>query len=68
MLEIRSSIERLADQPNRGCAVEGIRVGYRRYAIGSHLIYFIVNDDGVYYTSISCNHCENQRVWSKEKP
>lgn len=47
VLEIRSAIERIADRPNRGRAVDEIRVGYRRYAIGSHLIFFIVSDDGV---------------------
>lgn len=47
VLEIRSAIERVAEQPDRGRAVDEIRVGYRRYAIGSHLVFFIANDDGV---------------------
>lgn len=47
VLEIRSAIERIAKQPDRGRAVNEIRTGYRRYSIGSHLIFFIENDEGV---------------------
>lgn len=47
VLEIGSAIERIAEQPDRGRAVDEIRVGYRRYAIGSHLVFFVANDDGV---------------------
>lgn len=47
VLEIRSAIERIAEQPNRGRAVDDICVGYRRYAIGSHLVFFVESDDGV---------------------
>ena len=47
VLEIRSAIERIAERPNRGRAVDEIRAGYRRYAIGSHLIFFIESSDGV---------------------
>lgn len=47
VLEIRSAIERIAEQPDRGRAVDEIRTGYRRYAIGSHLVFFIESDDGV---------------------
>lgn len=47
VLEIRSAIERIADQPERGRAVDEVRTGYRRYAIGSHLIFFLARADGV---------------------
>lgn len=47
VLEIRNAIERIAERPDRGQAVDEIRAGYRRYAIGRHLIYFIVRRDGV---------------------
>ncbi|MFT3796968.1 MAG: type II toxin-antitoxin system RelE/ParE family toxin [Microbacterium sp.] len=47
VLKMRSAIERIADQPDRGRAVDEIRKGYRRYAIGSHLIFFVESDDGV---------------------
>lgn len=45
VLEIKNAIERIADQPHRGRTVDDLRPGYRRYAIGSHLIFF-VEDDG----------------------
>lgn len=45
--EIQSAIERIAGQPDRGRAVGEIRAGYRRYAIGSHLIFFTEQDEGV---------------------
>lgn len=47
VLEIRSAIERIADRPDRGRAVDEISLGYRRYAIGSHLIFFTETDAGV---------------------
>ena len=47
LLEIRSAIERIAAQPDRGRSVDEIRDGYRRYAIGSHLVFYIERDDGV---------------------
>lgn len=47
LLEIRSTIERVAARPDRGRPVDEIRTGYRRYAIGSHLIFFVDNGDGI---------------------
>lgn len=47
VLEVRNAIERIAELPDRGQAVDEIRAGYRRYAIGRHLIYFIARRDGV---------------------
>ncbi|MBZ6371757.1 type II toxin-antitoxin system RelE/ParE family toxin [Microbacterium aurum] len=44
---MRSAIERIAEQPDRGRAVDETRTGYRRYAIGSHLIFFTESDSGV---------------------
>lgn len=47
VLEIKGAIERIAEMPARGRAVEEIRAGYRRYAIGSHLLFFIAHDEGI---------------------
>ncbi|WP_435746280.1 type II toxin-antitoxin system RelE/ParE family toxin [Microbacterium sp. PMB16] len=47
VLEIRSAIERISERPERGRSVDEIRAGYRRYAIGSHLVFFIARADGV---------------------
>ncbi len=47
VLEIRGAIERIAARPDRGRACDEIRAGYRRYAIGSHLIFFVETDSGV---------------------
>ena len=47
VLEIRNAIERIADLPDRGQAVDEIRAGYRRSAIGRHLVHFIARRDGV---------------------
>lgn len=47
VLEIKSAVERIAAQPNRGRAVDDIRAGYRRYSIGSHLIFYRERDNGV---------------------
>ncbi|MBN9612853.1 MAG: type II toxin-antitoxin system RelE/ParE family toxin [Actinobacteria bacterium] len=45
--EIWHAIERVAAEPERGRSCDEIRVGYRRYAIGSHLIFYIENSSGV---------------------
>jgi len=45
--EIRAAIERIADEPHRGRACDEIREGYRRYSIGSHLLFFVERADGV---------------------
>lgn len=43
--EIRAAIERIAENPDRGRACDEIREGYRRYAIGSHLVFYLVHQD-----------------------
>lgn len=45
--EIQAAIERIAADPLRGRAVDGIREGYRRYSIGSHLLFYIEREDAV---------------------
>ncbi|MGO1591508.1 MAG: type II toxin-antitoxin system RelE/ParE family toxin [Ancrocorticia sp.] len=45
--EIRNAIERIAVDPSRGPACDEIRTGYRRYAIGSHLLFFVETNEGV---------------------
>lgn len=45
--EIRAAIERVAEDPTRGRACDPIRAGYRRYAIGSHLVFYVETDDTV---------------------
>ena len=45
--EIRAALERIADDPARGRACDDIRAGYRRYAIGSHLVFYVERPDGV---------------------
>lgn len=47
VVEIRTAIERAAEDPRRGRACHEIRSGYRRYSIGSHLVFFIETTDGV---------------------
>lgn len=45
--EIRAALERIADNPDRGRACGEIREGYRRYGIGSHLLFYIENSGNV---------------------
>lgn len=47
LTEIRVAIERIAVDPRRGRACDEVRAGYRRYAIGSHLVFYLENGDGV---------------------
>ncbi|MFT4259580.1 type II toxin-antitoxin system RelE/ParE family toxin [Microbacterium sp.] len=45
--EIRAAVERIVGDPRRGGACDEIRAGYRRYSIGSHLLYLVESSDGV---------------------
>ncbi len=45
--EIRAAIERVAHDPLRGRACDEIRQGYRRYGIGSHLLFYVESAEGV---------------------
>lgn len=45
--EIRAAIERIAEDPARGRSCDDIREGYRRYSIGSHLLFYVDRGDGV---------------------
>ncbi|WP_156761051.1 type II toxin-antitoxin system RelE/ParE family toxin [Microbacterium karelineae] len=47
ILEIRAAIERIATDPDRGHRCDDIREGYRRYRIGSHLVFYVVTDDSI---------------------
>lgn len=40
-LEIREALERVAADPERGRRIDQIRSDYRRYSVGSHLIYYV---------------------------
>lgn len=39
--EIQAAVERIAQDPSRGRAREEIREGYRSYAVGSHVIFYL---------------------------
>ena len=45
--EIRDAIERVAKDPNRGRRCDEIRDGYRRYVVGSHLVFFVEYEDAI---------------------
>ncbi|NMD56825.1 MULTISPECIES: type II toxin-antitoxin system RelE/ParE family toxin [Tsukamurella] len=47
LVEIRAAIERIAEDPDRGRACDDVRDGYRRYAIGSHLIFYRARSGGI---------------------
>lgn len=40
--ELYAAAERVTETPERGLRVDAIRQGYRRYSIGSHLLFYAV--------------------------
>jgi toxin ParE1/3/4 len=44
--EIARAIERVADNPQIGRACDEVRPGYRRHAVGSHTLYYLLGDRG----------------------
>ncbi|MGL5861174.1 MAG: type II toxin-antitoxin system RelE/ParE family toxin [Phycicoccus sp.] len=47
LLEIEVAIERIGADPVRGRSCDEVRQGYRRYAIGSHLVFYRETPDSV---------------------
>ena len=45
--EIRAAIERIAEDPHRGRDCSELCQGYRRYSIGSQLVFYVERADGV---------------------
>jgi toxin ParE1/3/4 len=45
--EIRVAIERITGDPHRGRSCDEIREGYRRYAIGSHVIFYVARRESI---------------------
>ena len=45
--EIQVGIERVAEDPRRGRDCSELREGYRNYAVGSHLVFYLTRPDGV---------------------
>lgn len=45
--EIRTAMEHIAERPDIGREVNEIRDGYRRYSVGSHLIFYIARNDTI---------------------
>lgn len=54
--EIQAAVERVAEDPERGRAREGVREGYRSYAVGSH-----VRADRRDLPGARCELCDPQR-------
>ncbi len=45
--ELRAAIERVAEQPERGRSCDEVRINYRRYSVGSHLIFYVEAESGI---------------------
>ncbi|MFT4044961.1 MAG: type II toxin-antitoxin system RelE/ParE family toxin [Gordonia sp. (in: high G+C Gram-positive bacteria)] len=45
--EIQAAIERIAADPRRGRVCDEIRAGYRRYSVGSHMVFYVEGADYV---------------------
>ncbi len=59
--EIRAAIERVAEDPDRGRSCDDIRKGYRRYGIGSHILFYAARPDGVDVIRILHQHMDPTR-------
>jgi toxin ParE1/3/4 len=44
---IQEAIETIAADPARGRSCEQVRAGYRKYAVGSHVIFYRRSADGI---------------------
>jgi toxin ParE1/3/4 len=44
---LQSAIDTVADEPRKGRASDEVRQGYRKYAAGSHMLFYRVIDTGI---------------------
>jgi toxin ParE1/3/4 len=51
-LILRQGIEQLASDPRRGRPCDHIRPGYRRYAVGSHVVFFRVVEERMHIVRV----------------
>lgn len=49
---LRQGIEAIARDPRRGSSCDNIRVGYRKYPVGSHVLFFRMLEGKVYVVRI----------------
>jgi toxin ParE1/3/4 len=45
--QLHQAIETVARDPRRGLACDHIRPGYRKYSVGSHVLFFRLTDSGI---------------------
>lgn len=45
--ELRTAMERVAEDPRRGQTCDSLRINYRRYAVGRHLIFYVESEQGI---------------------
>jgi toxin ParE1/3/4 len=45
--QIKAAIENLAADPSHGRACDDVRVGYRKYLVGSHVLFYRVTSGGI---------------------
>jgi toxin ParE1/3/4 len=45
--QIQHSVQTLAADPRRGRACDHIRAGYRKYPVGSHVVFYRIGDTGI---------------------
>lgn len=45
--EIQAAVERVADSPDRGRTRDEIREGYRSYAVGSHVVFYVARSSRI---------------------
>ena len=50
--EIHQEIEVVARDPTRGRPCDHLRMGYRMYPAGSHMLFFRLTDSGIYVVRI----------------
>jgi toxin ParE1/3/4 len=49
---LQKGIEAVALDPHKGRACDHIRIGYRRYAVGSHVVFFQMLEGKVYVVRV----------------
>ena len=59
--ELQRAAETVAEDPRRGLACDNIRSGYRKFAVGSHIVFFRASDSRIVIVRILYRRMDFER-------
>jgi toxin ParE1/3/4 len=64
--QIKAAVETLAADPRRGRTCDDVRAGYRKYPVGSHVLFYRMTPNGIDIVRILHGRMDFERHFSGE--